>query len=139
MFAEKRYLLTAKIYNSINLDKQFLLLIKQKQNKKIKKTKTYLNENNGWITGVTKVHVLTYFQNFYLLTNSSIIFEWMLHHTIGQNCFYTLISYTLPTLQYLLTILNVFHFTNRCVRQFLLKNYFTEWHFQLLKDKILFH
>ena len=31
-----------------------------------------------------KKHVLAYFHNFCWLTNSSMIFEWMLHHTIDH-------------------------------------------------------
>ena len=40
--------------------------------------------NHGWKTGTTKKHVLAYFQNFCWLTNSNMIFEWMLHHTIDH-------------------------------------------------------
>ena len=55
-----------------------------KQKQKNQKDQNVSEWNHGWKTGTTKKHVLAYFQNFCWLTNSSIIFEWMLHHTIDH-------------------------------------------------------
>ena len=65
--------------NGINFDKWYLLL--KTKTKKSKRPKCIWIWNHNWKTGKRKKHVLAYFQNFGWLTNSSIIFEWMLHHT----------------------------------------------------------
>ena len=45
----------------------------------------HLNENMAEKTGTTEVHkCITYFQDFDQLANSSIIFEWILCHTIDH-------------------------------------------------------
>ena len=67
--------------NSINFDKQYLLL--KTKTKKSKRPKC-IEWNHGWNTGTTKKYVLAYFQNFGWLTNSSIIFAWILYHTIDH-------------------------------------------------------
>ena len=70
-----------------------------------------------------KKHVLAYFQNFGWLTNSNIIFEWMLHHTIDQTIIFTywllLTFYITYTYNNTLCIdffdastVHIFHFTN---------------------------
>ena len=55
-----------------------------KQKRKNQKDQNVSEWNNDWKTGTTKKHVLAYFQNFSWLTNSSIIFKWMAHHTIDH-------------------------------------------------------
>ena len=60
-----------------------MLFIRQKQ-KKIRNTKTYLNETMFEEPWATKVNVLIYFYNLRWLNNSGIILELMLHHTIDH-------------------------------------------------------
>ena len=55
-----------------------------KQKQKNQKDQNVSEWNQDWKTGMTKKHVLAYFQNFGWLTNSSIIFKWMLDHTIDH-------------------------------------------------------
>ena len=55
-----------------------------KQKRKNQKDQNVSEWNHDWKTGTTKKHVLAYFQNFSWLTNSSIIFKWMAHHTIDH-------------------------------------------------------
>ena len=94
-----------------------------KQNKKNQRDQNVSEWNHGWNTGTTKKHVLAYFQNFGWLTNSSIIFEWMLYHTIDHTIIfiYWLLFTFYITYTYNNTVcidyfdasrVHVFHFTN---------------------------
>ena len=55
-----------------------------KQKQKSQKDQSVSEWNHTWKTGATKKHMLAYFQNFGWMTNSSIIFEWVLHLTIDH-------------------------------------------------------
>ena len=95
------------------------------------KTKTKKNQkdqkiselNHGWKTGMTEVHVLTYFQTSIDCKNSSIIFKWMLHHTfdhkltfIHWHCYITYTCTYIACIDYFIiwclqfAAVHVFHF-----------------------------
>ena len=111
-----------------------------KQKQKNQKDQNVSEWNHGWKTGTTKKHVLAYFQNFCWLTNSSIIFEWMLHHTIDHTMIFIYwllftfyITYTYNNtvrIDYFDAIhyLHVFHFTNNFF-------FFTEIFLESLKKR----
>ena len=88
-----------------------------KQNKKNQRDQNVSEWNHGWNTGTTKKHVLAYFQKFGWLTTSSIIFKWMLYHTIDHTIIFiywllfTFILLTLITIQYALITLTLLRYT----------------------------
>ena len=87
------------------------------QKQKNQKDQNVSEWNHGSNTGTTKKHVLAYFQKFGWLTNSSIIFKWMLYHTIDHTIIFiywllfTFILLTLITIQYALITLTLLRYT----------------------------
>ena len=112
--SDSKNLIALIFINNICCSKQ-----KQKNKKRPKRIwiKPWLKNRND------KKHVLAYSQNFGWLTNSNIIFEWMLYHTIDQTIIFInwlLLTFYL-TYTYNSTVcidffdastVHIFHFTN---------------------------